>query len=311
MESNKPTISVIVLLSTYNGEKYLAEQLDSILQQKEVNVSLLVRDDGSSDRTNEIIEDYQKMYPQKIFLFKGNNIGCAASFRWLMEKALDMFPSADYYAFSDQDDIWKLDKLKVASDALALQDNKLPNLFFSQFQKVDSSNKTISTEVVHFKHSFGEALVINPSVGCTQVFNKRLLFECLKGMPPALVLHDWWMYCVCLALSRNVIYHAEPLVRYRQNSMNVIGSKRLSKTEKLKNWLFHKNNNLCSHLSASLFTYYKDEMLPANLELTRLVMSYRESIQNRLKLIFNRNKFQTASSDTNWGFVLSVICGKF
>ncbi len=307
----KPTITVIVLLSTYNGERYLTEQLDSILQQKDVNVILLIRDDGSLDRTNAIIGDYQAMYPQKIYLFKGNNIGCAASFRWLMEKALDMFPSADCYAFSDQDDIWELDKLKIASEALALQDDKMPNLFFSQFQKVDSSNNAISTEAIRFKHSFGEALVMNPSVGCTQVFNKRLLFECLKGMPPALVLHDWWMYCVCLALSGNVTYYAEPLVRYRQHAMNVIGSKRMTKVEKLKNWLFHKNNSLCSNLSASLFTYYKEKMLPENLELTRLAMSYKQSIQNRFKLIFKRNKFKTISSDVNCGFVLSVICGKF
>ena len=210
MENNKPTISVIVLLSTYNGEKYLIEQLDSILQQKDVNVTLLVRDDGSSDRTNEIIEDYQKIYPQKVFLFKGNNIGCAASFRWLMKKALDMFPLADYYAFSDQDDVWELDKLKIASESLSVLDNRIPNLFFSHYLKIDSLGNIIPTEKLLFNKSFGEALVMNPSGGCTQVFNRRLLSESLKGVPPRLVLHDWWMYCVCLALSGNVLYEEKP-----------------------------------------------------------------------------------------------------
>lgn len=95
------TKSVQVVMSTYNGEKYLKEQIDSILSQEGVDVRLYIRDDGSSDRTTDILASYQEHKNVKIE--KGNNLGFAKSFL----TALDECDEADYYAFSDQDDVWE------------------------------------------------------------------------------------------------------------------------------------------------------------------------------------------------------------
>lgn len=104
---SKPTVSV--LMSTYNGAKYIREQIDSILNQKDVNVELLIRDDGSSDNTAEICKEYQKKNTN-IRFYQGENIGVGKSFMELLKKA----PEADYYSFSDQDDVWLEDKLSRA-----------------------------------------------------------------------------------------------------------------------------------------------------------------------------------------------------
>ena len=100
---------VAVLMSTYNGERYLKEQIDSILDQEGVDTALYIRDDESADQTVQIIEEYRKKYPGKIHLLKGRNKGPGRSFMELVYKVPDDY---DYYAYSDQDDIWLTDKLE-------------------------------------------------------------------------------------------------------------------------------------------------------------------------------------------------------
>lgn len=237
--------SVLVMLSTYNGERFLRKQLDSVITQKGVNVYLIIRDDGSTDNTQQILDDYKSVYPNMMTIYKGTNMGCARSFRYLMEKAnsFDLF-FPDFYAFCDQDDIWIDNKLKKATEALAVYNQTIPNLFFSHFKKIDEWGDELFTENRMFKISFGEALIMNPSVGCTQVFNKSCLEKSLLYNPPLLVLHDWWIYSLCLALSGNVIYDENALVLYRQHSSNVLGAQEISRYRKLYNWLYKKNDNL-------------------------------------------------------------------
>lgn len=304
--------SVLVMLSTYNGERFLRRQLDSVITQKEVCVYLLIRDDGSTDSTLQILDEYKSLYPDMMTIYKGMNIGCARSFRYLMEKAnsFDLF-LPDFYAFCDQDDIWIDNKLKKATEALAIYEPTVPNLFFSHFKKIDEWGHELYTEKKVFNLSFGEALIMNPSVGCTQVFNKSCLEKSLLYNPPQLVLHDWWIYSLCLALSGNVIYDKNALVLYRQHSSNVLGAQHISCYRKLYNWLYKKNNNLCMNLAETLYNGYKDQMNSVNRDLARLCMEYKESMFRRFKLLFSMYKFRTVNKDVNCGFVLSVLFGKF
>ena len=105
---------VYVLMSTYNGDKYLKEQLESILDQKNINVSIFIRDDGSTDNTEMIIKSFCDNH-NNIHYFSGENIGYGKSF---MELIKNVPNDAEYYAFSDQDDVWKLDKLISAIQAI-------------------------------------------------------------------------------------------------------------------------------------------------------------------------------------------------
>lgn len=129
---------VAILMSTYNGSRYLSEQIDSILCQEGADVTLYIRDDGSSDQTIDIIKKYAKKY-QNIILTTGQNVGVGNSFMQLVYDCPDDF---DYYAFSDQDDIWLKEKLKVAIDNIKQKDT--PTLYASNQMLVDENGKQIS-----------------------------------------------------------------------------------------------------------------------------------------------------------------------
>ncbi|HOV15546.1 MAG TPA: glycosyltransferase, partial [Spirochaetota bacterium] len=121
-----------ILMSTYNGEKYLKEQLDSLLNQTYKNIKIYIRDDGSSDNTLNILKEYNK--ENKINLFVGENIGFVKSFFWLIKNS----DNADYYSFSDQDDVWFPGKLEKAINLLNKYDSQIPTLYFSNFDYYDS-----------------------------------------------------------------------------------------------------------------------------------------------------------------------------
>jgi len=127
---------VNVLLSAYNGEKYIKEQIDSILAQSWENIDIYVRDDGSSDGTAAILKEYESA--GKIKLELGKNVGFIKSFFWLVVNSGD----ADYYAYSDQDDSWNSDKIKMAVEKLEEEVSsedmcKLPVLYFSNYDFYD------------------------------------------------------------------------------------------------------------------------------------------------------------------------------
>lgn len=301
---------ILVLLSTYNGEKYLPEQLASIIHQKNASVHLLIRDDGSSDKTVNLIEATAAAHPGKITWVKGNrNMGAAQSFRQLMSEARAF--DYDFLAFCDQDDIWDEHKLEIATRRLSEFGDEKPNLFFSSYQKIDQDGKPLPTSVHPLKLSLGEALVMNPSMGCTQVFNKALLDKALKTDFPDKVLHDWWVYALCLALHGNVCYEPAPLVMYRQHDKNVLGGKTLSKRQKFMNWLFHKNNNLNLGLAQQIYGSYREELEREDMKLLSMVVNYKRSFFSKLRLLAAYKKFSTFVPDVNKGFLLSVFCGKF
>lgn len=127
--------NILVLMSTYNGEKYLKEQIDSILAQKNVEVTIRVRDDGSTDGTIRILEEYQKC--GKLNWYSSTNMGPAKSFLDLVYNAPLKY---DYYAFCDQDDYWKEDKLYKAIERLEHFDDK-PALYHCELEIVDENRK--------------------------------------------------------------------------------------------------------------------------------------------------------------------------
>lgn len=163
------TKSVQVVMSTYNGEKYLKEQIDSILSQEGVDVRLYIRDDGSSDRTTDILASYQEHKNVKIE--KGNNLGFAKSFL----TALDECDEADYYAFSDQDDVWEKDKLSTAIEILEEESQSTPLLYCSALQRVDENLNPLHVQSYHgLRINLPSMLTRGRLAGCTFVFNNTL-----------------------------------------------------------------------------------------------------------------------------------------
>ena len=206
---------VNVLLSAYNGEKYVAEQIDSILAQSHKNFEIYVRDDGSKDGTLAILREYEEK--GLIHLEAGANVGFIKSFLWLVANGGD----ADYYAFSDQDDVWFKDKLTMALEKLSQTDDTKPVLYFSNYDYYDGELNFLSHRSGKTPNmSFANAMVDCVSLGFNSVFNRTAKDMVTADMPERSTGHDWWMYMVCIGMGQ-VIYDERPTVKYRRHGNNV------------------------------------------------------------------------------------------
>jgi glycosyltransferase involved in cell wall biosynthesis len=208
-----------VLMSTYNGAKYLDPQLRSILDQTGVELRLVVRDDGSSDRSGDLVAEYAGRDP-RVTLERGSRMGAAGSFLRLLAAVPE---STSFAAFADQDDVWNPDKLARAVDALSPY-AEIPALYCSTSLATDQDLRVIGV-TPHWRKvpSFANALVENIATGCTIVMNRAAL-DLFRGRPvPAAALsHDWWCYIVVAAFGI-VVFDPIPSMFYRQHSSNAIG----------------------------------------------------------------------------------------
>lgn len=217
----------LVLLSTYNGEKFLEEQLYSLQKQEGVELALLIRDDGSKDRTLSIIHQFIEDSTTNIKLLQANNVGAKASFFKLMRIAAEEYFECDYFAFCDQDDIWKPNKLIRAIQMLNNENHSLPLMYCSATQMVNSDLSYINIWPPAPRKTLAmyNALVENVAVGCTSILNKKAL-KLITSSPPINInypiMHDWWAY-LCVSTFGKVIFDSEPCILYRQHSNNVLG----------------------------------------------------------------------------------------
>lgn len=214
---------VLVMLSTYNGERYLDEQIKSLLKQEKVDLSIFIRDDGSSDRTVSIIEQYIESNPSQVSMVRGENVGVVRSFFELVTCAPLEY---DYYAFCDQDDVWEKNKLSRALNML--QDLHIgANLYCSSTKMVDEQLTFIKKwpEKPERPLSIYNSLIENVCVGCTMVMNRKA-FKLIKEYPPAhmdqIIMHDWWVY-LCISAFGQVCFDDESAILYRQHGANVLG----------------------------------------------------------------------------------------
>lgn len=208
---------VEVVLSTYCARQdWLAQQLESIWAQTQVDVTLLVRDDGSPDDTADRVEALLAGRPAR--LLRGENVGPGRSFL-LGLQAVD--PQAGYVAFCDQDDVWLPGKLSRAVDALSRVPS--PALYSARVEVVDDQLLHLGLHQLHARgHSFANALVQCAATGCTTVLDRAAVNLLARETPDGAVLHDAWAYLVLTGCG-STVYDPEPVVRYRQHRANVVG----------------------------------------------------------------------------------------
>lgn len=209
MENKK----VAVIMSTYNGERFISEQLDSILNQTYKNIEVVVRDDGSKDKTVEIVKEYMEKY-SNIVLYQGENLGFIKSFFELLNLA-----EADYYSYADQDDIWMENKIELAVNSLNKLDNSKPNMAFGNSDYYDENMKFIGAGPKNKKTSFLKALFSCCGQGMTMTVNKKTRDMIIDNTPKTCFFHDWWTYLVCIGLG-NVAYDNVTTVKYRRRKEN-------------------------------------------------------------------------------------------
>ena len=189
------TRGITVLLSSYNGEAYIAEQLDSIFAQTLPPRTVLVRDDGSTDRTAEILGSYADA--GKIRLLRGENVGFKKSFRLLLEAC----PEEDDFAFSDQDDLWLPDKLARAREALDSADGRLPCLYHGAYRIADAQLRPIRNHLPPEQpYTFRRCLAENVLSGCAMAGNGALRRAMLDADWSEIDFHDWLAGAIALGL---------------------------------------------------------------------------------------------------------------
>lgn len=225
-------MKITILLATYNGERYLEEQLDSLFAQTYKNFEILVRDDGSSDKTMKIVESFQDIYPSQIKILNDGfgNISSAHSFMRLLEES-----DGEYFMFCDQDDVWMKDKIKHSvqkMQELEMQYGKtMPLLVFSDLRVVDEKLGMIDTSFWHYQKldpdisaDWKRLLAQNVITGCTVIINKEAKSV---SLPFVLydMMHDHWIG-VNVAKYGRVDWLSEQTVLYRQHSTNVAGAHR-------------------------------------------------------------------------------------
>lgn len=211
---------VLTLLSAFNGERFIERQIVSILEQEtEHEVRLRVRDDGSSDRTCEIVEAVMQRYPGRIELQRGENIGPDASFFALLRDA----DGADYYALSDQDDVWLPEKLQVAVDALE-EHRGVPALYAAVSTLVDGELKPFgTTRQKQRPFSMYNTIIQNICPGHTQVVNGELLALLKEPLDMSRIYaYDAWITNVAM-LYGVLVFDPQPHVLYRQHDRNFMG----------------------------------------------------------------------------------------
>lgn len=297
---------LVVLLASYNGEKYIAEQLDSIFNQIcSAKIQVVVRDDGSTDHTIQIVEEYQKRYQDQLILYKEKNVGIYKNFMRLIQLA----PEAEYYAFSDQDDVWVSNKASVAIEKID-EKQKVPCLFYSGYDVVDQNlNKMNSVYEEDDKacHSVTQILFQNRVPGCTMVFNRELMCTLKKIKLDTVQMHDAYVCAVAYCFGV-VISCSESLILYRQHSNNTLGFNK--KKKHFGKWLTEKKK-----LFKEREPYHMDQIAQAILqesegkisqesraELQRIA-TYRCNMRSRLQLFFSR---ETSREDINTA--ISVKC---
>ncbi|OOV85920.1 glycosyltransferase family 2 protein [Oceanospirillum linum] len=214
---------VAILLCTYNGQHFLNEQLDSFSAQSHSNWQVYASDDGSTDTTLQILRERQQSWPgQPLEVLSGPARGFAANF---LSLTCNTDIVADYYAYSDQDDIWEADKLERALRFLQSVPSDMPALYCSRTRLVDTENNEIGlSPLFNKKPSFANALMQNIAGGNTMVFNnaaRDLLVEAGEGL--TINIHDWWVYILITGCGGLVHYDRHPSIRYRQHPHNLIG----------------------------------------------------------------------------------------
>ena len=294
---------VIILMSTYNGGLYLQDLLESLSQQSKVRMSVLVRDDGSTDNTHYILNQWQQR--GLLNWYTGKNLGPANSFLDLIQHA----PKAEYYAFCDQDDIWMPDKLITAVDALKSNDAAF---YFSQTQMVDNNLSHIKTPKIKPLLELKEAVVTNYVTGCTVVFNYQLLCLLKEYTPSFLPMHDSWAYLVCLSAGLKTIFDPTPHILYRQHSNNVCGLNRSWYNEWKRRILesFLRKKRIRSRTAIELLKGYAPYLSEENKKWLFLISEYRNSLMAYLKLLTSNN-IGHSNFKQNILFRLAVLLKRF
>lgn len=281
------TPEIQVLLATYNGARFLHEQIESVLAQTYPNVTILARDDGSSDGTQEILRDYAEKKPERFRVLQDGDPTRhpKRNFESLMAAS-----TAPYVAFCDQDDVWLTDKLQREMDAMlaaeAVAPSDAPVLIFTDLEVVAADLSTIATSMWAAQgipgqrtDNFARLLAQNVFTGCTGLLNRALVQKSLP-IPESAVMHDWWVMLVAAAFGKLVSLPIAT-VRYRQHESNAVGAVKEAKRKLLPDLHAHGERrrewDMTEGNAHALLERFRNTLPPDKLQLTTEYIRCSES----------------------------------
>ncbi|WKV08528.1 glycosyltransferase family 2 protein [Thermoanaerobacterium sp. CMT5567-10] len=306
---------ICILLSTYNGERHIKDQINSILKQSYTDWKLFIRDDCSSDKTTKIIKEYVNKFPEKIVLLEigENNLGPCRSYLELVKNV-----TGDYIMFCDQDDVWLPDKIELTYKKMKSMEeiykNK-PILVHTDLKIVDKDLNLISHSFWKYQKlnseikDINKTLVQNNVTGCTIMINQKLK-ELLNIVPSNAIMHDWWINLIASTFG-TVDYIYKSTVLYRQHGENNVGAKKyslnfiLSLAFKLKKLL--KSNNKLINQGKEFYSIYGNMLEKEQKDIVYNFITLFEV--GRLKRIYRifKYKFFKYGFLRNLGFMIVML----
>ncbi len=287
------------MLAVYNGEKYLKQQIDSILNQSVKDIKIVIRDDASTDNSVDIINYYCNEYPDKIFCLCGESTGSAKqNFARLLECCDD-----DYIMFCDQDDVWLPQKVEITLAAMQNAEGKdatIPVLVHTDLKVVDQELNVISESFFEFQRlaqtdiTLPKLLVQNYVTGCTVMINRALKEKC-GLIPQNCIMHDWWLALVSVLFGKLVCVN-EPTILYRQHADNQVGAKAAYGIAFIKRKLATlsevcKNYNDTYQQAKALLVAYNDRLDKHDKEILQIYCEIQK-----------KNKIQKINTVRKYGF---------
>jgi len=279
-------LNVAILMSTYNGEKFIRQQINSILaQQGDLHLTLWVRDDGSTDTTCQILQELEK--DGKLHWYQGKNLKPAKSFLDLVSHC----PGYDYYAFADQDDYWYPDK--VLSGIRLLEGKDCPAMAFANARLVDGQLEFLGRNVYTHapQRDFYSVVCGGGILGCTVMFNEKLA-SLLRtyAHPDKLIMHDSYAAILCTLFDGVILFDIAPHMDYRQHGNNVMGTQ-WTKWDALKERLGRITRPepvSIADMAQSILEQNPQAPDANKLQWLRDVASYRDSVGRTLRLACSR-----------------------
>lgn len=299
--------SVTVLMSTYNGEKFVKDQIESILKQDNVDVSLIIRDDGSTDDTLSVINNYSKR--KEVTIVKSSeNLGYKNSFLTLLKHIPE---TSEYVAFSDQDDLWLPEKLEKAVQKLEYINATPYKLYYSSLMFVDQSLNILGKKSFsNFDNTFGAEMVRNSAAGTTMVFSRELADLAVKSdrvfdLPDG---HDSWIFKLNLAVGGKVAYDDDSYILFRRHENNVsnAGKKWINKLF----YEFKAKNVSYSTAEILLSNIYRHQLTQEAKGITSQILGYKSGLKNRIMLLKN-HKLRRENKIMNSVMYFNILTKKF
>lgn len=302
---------VCILLSAFNGEKYIKIQIESIMKQINVESILVIRDDGSTDKTKTIIMSLKEKYKNKIIYIEGKNLGCEASFFNLLKYNID----ADFYAFSDQDDFWMPNKLYKQIEAI--KKYNVAALSLCNLLVCDNNLNPIKTmhsvnELNDYKTRMKRDIICNMH-GCVMVWNKNLHTILQNNIPNQIVAHDAWLNAIANLIGIVEII-SEPLIKYRIHDNNVSGFA-LNNISKIKKGIciyLGKNHPNREYIAKTLLAFFEKNIdkKTDGYNTLLLLSKYKNNFANKRKLIKN-DIVQKRDIYHKYLWIICILMNKF